>query len=165
MNRDDAMGRASLTAFVIGLAFFVVSGVLMYTVSINDVALCTRGSGQCVVKHRTILHSRQGAVPLAKITGAELRPSRRRGADRLELWLTAGSEEFWLTDYAAWQRTEADGRLTTLQAFLKDPSVPRVEVRRDFLGGPIGALVSLVAGCIGLIAGWRLRIRVPNVPR
>jgi hypothetical protein len=165
MNRQDAMRRMSSMATALGILFLVVSGVLMYTVPIADVLTCTRRDGQCVVKHRTMLKSRTGAVPIAALTAAELRPSRRRGADRLELWLNAGSQEFWLTDYAAWQRAEADGRLSRVQRFMRDPSAPRLEVRRDFLGGPIGALVSLLVGCVGLVAGWRLRMELPGTAR
>ncbi len=164
MNRTEAMGRASWIAFAVGAALFALSGFLMNTVPMSDVLLCVRAEGRCVVKHRTMIRSRQGAVPLATISGAELRKSRRRGADRLELWLTAGSQSFWISDFAGWQHQEADARLASLQRFLADPATPSVEIRRDFLGGPIGALVSMLVGCIGIFAGWRLRLRVPGVP-
>jgi hypothetical protein len=164
MNRRQALGRTSLIAFLVGLVFFALAGELMYSVPINDVLLCARADGQCLVKHRTILKSRSGAIPLAAITGAELRPGRRRGADRLELWVTAGRDAYWLTDYAVWQRPEAQNRLTTLQRFISDPAIPRVEVRRDFLGGPIGTLAALLVGVGAVTMGWRVRFRVPGEP-
>jgi hypothetical protein len=163
MNRDQAMGTLSVAALFLGVVLISTAGTLAYAIPMSDTLTCERATAQCVVRHRTTVKARAGAVPLATITGLELKDGKRRGAERRELWLRAGADSFWVADFAKWESADAESRLAEGRRFLADANAARLEIRRDHSGGPLATMVTLALGFISLIAAWRLRMRVPPV--
>lgn len=162
MNRDQAMGRLSVVVLFVSLLLLSTAATLMYAIPMSDVLRCERATGTCLVRHRTMLRSRAGQVPLATVRGVELKEGARRGAARLELWLRAGADSFWVADYATWERTAVEARLAEGRRFLGDTTIRELELRRDHTGGPIAAMVTLGLAFLGLIAAMRLRMRIPE---
>ena len=161
MNRHQALKRLSIWLFATGALFMGGAAVIMYRVPTHDALVCSRADGRCLVTHRTGFRSRSGVIPLGTVTGAELR-SASPESPRMELWLTATSGEYWVSDFVNWQRPVAEAQLAEILAFVRTPGSPRLESRHDFFGGPVSALVLLILGLVAVIAGLRVRIRAPE---